>query len=87
MHRDVKLRINVLDMSTSSPYWHTIFCNRIYEGDSRCAKYRSWGIPVSSCPLVVQVKAGRHCLLCVWAQLPIVKVFVQVSDIKIQCTD
>ena len=26
-HLGVKLRINVLDMRTSSPHWHTIFCD------------------------------------------------------------
>ena len=36
-------------MSTSSPHWHTIFCDWIYQSNSRCAKYRSWCTPVSSC--------------------------------------
>ena len=30
-----------MDMKTSSPHWHTIFCELIYERDSRCAKHRS----------------------------------------------
>ena len=46
-HRDVKLRINVLDMSISSPHWHTIFCDRIYEGDSRYVRSTGDGAPLS----------------------------------------
>ena len=51
------MRINVLDMSTSSPHWHTLFCDRIYESKSRCAQYRSWGTPVSSYRLADDVAA------------------------------
>ena len=51
----IALRINVLDMSTSSPYWHTIFCDRICESDSRCATYRNLGTPVRSCQLADDV--------------------------------
>ena len=47
-------------MSTSSPHWHTLFCDWIYHSDIICAKYRSWGTPDSSCQLTDDVASLLH---------------------------
>ena len=75
-HRDVKLGINVLVMSTSSPDWHTILCDWVYQSNSRCAKYRSWCNPVSSCRFADDVAARLNFIAHIFCM------FLYVSDLS-----